>query len=84
MYNRSDSAFGKKIVEIYASICFCPMGKEQRAGAFVFLVLYELDIFVWIQHGCLANTVFTLDPSNRLIKRLWCICICSLSAYVET
>ena len=24
----------------------------------------NLYIFVWIQHGCLANTLFALDPSN--------------------
>ena len=30
-------------------------------------------IFVWIQHGCLANMVFALGPSNSVIKRLWCM-----------
>ena len=28
--------------------------------------------FVWIQEGYLGNIVFTLDPSNIVIKR-WCI-----------
>ena len=35
--------------------------------------LCKLDIFVWIQHGCLNNKLFTLDPSNHVIKRLWCM-----------
>ena len=30
--------------------------------------LYNLDIFVWLLHDCLANTVFILDPSNCVIK----------------
>ena len=33
--------------------------------------LYNLYFFVWIQHGCLANMFFALDPSNSVIKRLW-------------
>ena len=37
------------------------------------IFLYNLDIFVWMQHGYLANTVFTLDLSNHVIKRLWCL-----------
>ena len=24
-------------------------------------------------YGCIDNTVFTSDPNNRVIKRLWCI-----------
>ena len=36
------------------------------------IFLYNLYIFVWIQHGCLANIVFVLDPSNSVIKRLLC------------
>ena len=44
--------------------------------------LYNLYIFVWIQNGCFANTVFALDPNNSVIKRQWCICcfILSISA----
>ena len=34
--------------------------------------LYNQDIFVWIQHGCSANKAFTLELSNRVIKRLPC------------
>ena len=34
---------------------------------------YNLYIFVWIYHGCLTNTVYAMDPDNRVIKRLWCI-----------
>ena len=30
------------------------------------IFLYYLYIFVWIQHGYLADTVFALDPSNRV------------------
>ena len=37
-------------------------------GPLVFL--YNLYIFVWIQHGCLANRVLVLDPSSSVIKRL--------------
>ena len=37
------------------------------------IFLYNLDIFVWIQYNYLAYTVFTLDPSNHVIKQLWCI-----------
>ena len=29
--------------------------------------LYNLYIFVWIQHGCLNNTVFALGPSSCLL-----------------
>ena len=48
------------------------------------IILYNLYIFVWIhhlwsflhnlyifaqtQHGCLANTVLALDPSNSVIR----------------
>ena len=35
--------------------------------------LYNLYVFCWIQHGCLANRDFALDPSSNVIKRLWCI-----------
>ena len=37
------------------------------------IFLYKLYIFVWIQHGCIPNTVYALDPKNSVIKRLWCI-----------
>ena len=33
--------------------------------------LCNLYIFVWIQHGYLANTVFALGPSNSVIKRIY-------------
>ena len=33
-------------------------------------ILCYLNIFVWIQQGCLANTIFGLDPSGCVIKRL--------------
>ena len=36
---------------------------------------YNLYIFVWIQHGCLTNTVYAMDPNNSVIKRLWCVYI---------
>ena len=36
------------------------------------IFLYNLDMFVWIQHSHLDNMVYTLDPSNRLVKKLWC------------
>ena len=33
---------------------------------------YILYTFLFgIQNGCLANTLFALDPSNSVIKRLW-------------
>ena len=37
--------------------------------------LYNLCIYVWIKHGCLANMVFVLNPSSNIIKRSWCISI---------
>ena len=49
----------------------------------VIFFLYDTDIFFLIKHGCSVNTVFTLHPSNRVIKRIWCIfhnntfnCVC--------
>ena len=38
----------------------------------MFFFLYNLYIFVLIQHSYLANMGFVLDPSNNVIKRLWC------------
>ena len=32
--------------------------------------LYNLYIFVWIQHICIANRDFAVDPSSSGIKRL--------------
>ena len=46
------------------------------------IFLYNLNIFVWIQHDCLANTVFTLDPSNSVTKRLWCICFLVIFLFI--
>ena len=37
---------------------------------FVIIFLCDLYIFVWIQYGCLPNSVFVLDSSNSVIKRL--------------
>ena len=37
------------------------------------IFLYNLYIFVWLHDGCLANMVFTLDPSNNVTERLWCL-----------
>ena len=34
------------------------------------IFLYNLYIFVWIQQGCFANTVFALDSSNIVIKEV--------------
>ena len=34
------------------------------------IFLYNLYIFIWIQQGYLANTIFALDPSNSVIKSL--------------
>ena len=34
------------------------------------IFLYNLDIFAWMQHDFLANTVFTLDPSNPVKKEI--------------
>ena len=33
--------------------------------------LYNLYIFIWIQHGCFF-LLLAFDPSNSVIKRLWC------------
>ena len=38
---------------------------------FMVIFLYNLYIFVWIQHEYLVKTVFALDPSRSVIKRLW-------------
>ena len=38
------------------------------------IFLYNLHIFAWIQHSCLANIVFALDTSNSVKERFWCIC----------
>ena len=37
---------------------------------FMAIFQYNLNISVWIKHGCLANTVFALDQSKSDIKRL--------------
>ena len=44
------------------------------------IFLYNLFIFVWTQHDCLANMVFTWDPSKSVIKKLWCIYISDLTS----
>ena len=36
------------------------------------IFLYNLYIFVWIQHICVANMVWPFDPSNSVIRRLLC------------
>ena len=48
------------------------MYRLYRKMPFMVIFLYNLYMFVWIQHACLANTVFALDPSNSVVKRLWC------------
>ena len=35
------------------------------------IFLYYLDIFVWIQHGCSDDMVFTFVPIHLVMKRLW-------------
>ena len=40
---------------------------------FMIIFLHNVDSFVWIYYTCLINMVFSLDPSNPVIKRLWCI-----------
>ena len=37
------------------------------------IFLYNLFIFVWIQHGYSDDTVFTLVHGSSVIKRFWCI-----------
>ena len=34
------------------------------------IFLYNLYIFVWIKHGCSANTVSALDPNNKCYKEV--------------
>ena len=36
------------------------------------IFLYNLYIFIWIQHDYLDSKIFALDPSNSVIKKLWC------------
>ena len=45
-----------------------PSGVVSKHKMVIFL--YNLNFFVWIQHSCLANTVFGLNPSNSAIMRL--------------
>ena len=33
---------------------------------------YNLYIFVLIEHDCLTNMVYAMDPNNSVIKRLLC------------
>ena len=42
---------------------------------------YNLYIFVWIEHGCLTNTVYAMDPNTSVIKRLWCISVTEKKTY---
>ena len=35
------------------------------------IFLYNQYIFVWIQHGLVANMAFALDLSSSVIKSLW-------------
>ena len=37
---------------------------------FMVIFLHNQNSLVWIQHGCLAYMVFSLDLSNSVIKRL--------------
>ena len=39
---------------------------------FMAIFLYNLDVFVWLQHSYLANNVLAFD-NNSIIKWLWCI-----------
>ena len=43
--------------------------KNDHKWSFFYIIF---TFFVWIQHGCLTNTVYALDPNNSVIKRLWC------------
>ena len=51
------------------------------------LLFYNVYIFVWIQHGCLANTVFTLDPKNHkevLLYDCWeCFTLTGQDLYIR-
>ena len=35
------------------------------------IFLYNLFVFVMLQHGSLTKMGFALNPSNKVIKRLW-------------
>ena len=39
----------------------------------MFIFLYNLYVFVCIQHGYLPNMVLALDSSKSAVKKLWCI-----------
>ena len=47
--------------------CLLKWSRQKR----LFYVLYCLYNFVWILQ-VIVNMVFALDPSNSVIKRLWC------------
>ena len=55
----------------------CIQTKMYRLNWRMVIWLYNSYIFVWIQNVCLVNTIFYFDPSNGVIKRLWCISIFS-------
>ena len=59
-------------IALFGSKQKCIVYLEKNDHLWSFL-LYNQYIFVWIQHGCLANMGFALDPSNSVIKRLLCI-----------
>ena len=56
----------KKIVPRHK--CLYHMEKWQ----FMAIFLYNLYIFVYINHGCLTIILLTLDSCNGVIKRIWC------------
>ena len=46
------------------------ISKQKYIG---YIFLYNLYIFVWVQHSCFADTGFALDSS--VMKRLCCLSI---------
>ena len=47
-----------------------PKNVTSRQNIKIMLKNDQLNIFVWMQHGCLSNMIFALDPSSSVIKRL--------------
>ena len=47
-----------------------PKNVTSRQNIKIMLKNDQLNIFVWMQHGCLSNMIFALDPSSSVIKGL--------------
>ena len=73
-FSRKMTISGYFFYIIYSFLCLKQSVQIiQKNNHLLSFFLHNLYISVWIQHG---NTGFLLDPSNTVIKRLWCIYLC--------